>query len=415
MVVRKAIFGGSFDPFHKGHAALLKAALKTGKYEQIYLLPVGRPPLKGRKPLPQTFRKDIIKRSVSRMRSVILSEYELARPDQPSYTFDTLMHFREAEPDTEWTLIYGSDVLFEIESWYRADELLRTANFDFVLRDGIAAAAATQKAEELRQAYGATIDFFSMPPQPFSSSAIRDELRAGKGVDKDMGIERKARRLIKQYDLYHFDEAYQAISHETFCKVSEYERLLSEKHMSYARLRHSLSVMLYGLELCRRHSIDPNRFAIAAILHDLAKEWSTKKQKKWARRWGKVPKGKNYLLHGYAAAAYMRQKLGIQDKSILNAVALHTAADKRMDTLGKVLFLADKLEPSRNYPDLKMLQKAAMESFEGGYIETIISLARHLRRMGFVKDAEEQEKLAKKIVKNHKVNVAYAKLEESKQ
>lgn len=414
MTIRKAIFGGSFDPFHKGHLAILQAALKTQKYEQIYLLPVGRPPLKGRKPLPQTFRLDIIRRSVSHLPSVIISEYELERPHEPSYTFDTLMHFREVEPETDWTLIYGSDVLFEIESWHRADKLLKNARFDFVLRDGIAATAAMEKAEELRQNYGAEIDFFSMAPQPFSSTAIREELSAGKGVNKDMGLERRARRLIKQYDLYHFDDAYQAMSHETFCKVSEYERLLT-KHMSYARLRHSLSVMLYGLELCRRHSIDPNRFAIAAILHDLAKEWSTKKQKKWARRWEKLPKSKSYLMHGYAAAAYMQQKLGIEDRSILNAVALHTAADRRMDTLGKVLFLADKLEPSRNYPDLKMLQKAAMESFEGGYIETIISLARHLRRMGFVKDAEEQEELARKIVKNHKVNVAYAKLEESKQ
>lgn len=117
------------------------------------------------------------------------------------------------------------------------------------------------------------------------------------------------------------------------------------------RYQHSVRVAQMSACLCRLFKIDDNIGYLAGIGHDMCKDISAEEMIELAKRDGdpiipfemKSPK----LLHGRAAAVLMKEKFGITNPDILEAVANHTSGKMGMCDLTKILFLADKIEPGR--------------------------------------------------------------------
>ncbi|MDO5734145.1 MAG: nicotinate (nicotinamide) nucleotide adenylyltransferase [Eubacteriales bacterium] len=384
MRVKKAIFGGTFDPFHLGHLAILKSALEHGDFAEILIVPVGQPPLKGRRPLPASFREQIIELSIGDLERVSLSDLELAKPQEISYTVDSLNLLKALEPEVDWSLIYGSDVLFSIENWHQPEEIAKLAKFYVAHRAGEEIEAALAKAEELRLNLGANIEFFPLSGIELSSTVIREQLAQAK---KPNTLAPEAQKFCQDWALYQYDEAWQQISSEAYVNLALLELFLAE-NLSQARLFHSLSVMLYGLELCRIHGLDAERFAVAAILHDLAKEWPLERQGSWAEKYAAQAQINAFNLHGLAAAAYANLELGITDREIIEAIALHSSAGVECSNLARLLFLADTLEPHRSYSDHQELMELAAKDLDLAYLKTLESKAEYMERKGFFDSAE---------------------------
>lgn len=138
---------------------------------------------------------------------------------------------------------------------------------------------------------------------------------------------------------------------ENCIKVTEEIRKFTQEHVKNSRYEHSVRVAEMCARLCRQYGLDDDKGYLAGIGHDMCKDFSDSELMELSARDGKpvsdYEKENPFLLHGRAAAVMMKEKFGIQDEDILEAVANHTSGVKGMCDLTKCLFLADKIEPGR--------------------------------------------------------------------
>ena len=126
--MRRAVFGGSFDPVHNGHVNLVKQIYGSGfvSLDEIIIMPARVSPFKqnsARKPADGRQRYEMCRLAFEEMSYVRVSDYEISLPEV-SYTVNTLRHLRELYPDDELFFIMGSDMLLSFEKWYRYEEIL---------------------------------------------------------------------------------------------------------------------------------------------------------------------------------------------------------------------------------------------------------------------------------------------------
>jgi nicotinate-nucleotide adenylyltransferase len=134
----------------------------------------------------------------------------------------------------------------------------------------------------------------------------------------------------------------------------------ARESLGLERFIHSRNTALLAYDLCRRFnseypSLQPEIGYVAGIAHDLGKRLSDKEHLGIARKSGKkisrLEKDKPQLLHGWSSAAILQERFGVYNNNILEAVALHTSGGENMGVLAKVVYIADKLEVSREKID----------------------------------------------------------------
>ena len=130
------------------------------------------------------------------------------------------------------------------------------------------------------------------------------------------------------------------------------DRLLAE-HLSQERLGHSRRVADLAGELCVEYGLERQTGELAGLAHDWAREMPEERLRELGLRdgAGESPLETAYpvLLHGRAAAEGLREILGIEDRDILEAVACHVTGCPGMGLLAKIVFVADFLEPGREF------------------------------------------------------------------
>ncbi len=133
--------------------------------------------------------------------------------------------------------------------------------------------------------------------------------------------------------------------------VTERIRDFTEAHVKPSRYDHSVRVAEMCAKLCRRYGLDENKGYLAGIGHDMCKDMPKAKMLETAARDGDpitdFEKKTPSIVHGRAAAVIMKEKFDITDPDILEAVANHVSCRLGICDLGKILFLADKIEPGR--------------------------------------------------------------------
>lgn len=134
------------------------------------------------------------------------------------------------------------------------------------------------------------------------------------------------------------------------------------------RYDHSLSVRNTSIELAKLYNEDVEKAKIAGLVHDCAKNMSDEKILDIALNYNlkvdEISKESPQLLHGAVAAVIAKEKMGIQDEDILNAVAYHTTGRKNMSQLEKIIYLADYVEPLRDFPGVEELRKISYENLD---------------------------------------------------
>lgn len=141
--------------------------------------------------------------------------------------------------------------------------------------------------------------------------------------------------------------------------------------MSEERYRHSLGVEKEAERLARRWGEDPEKAAIAGILHDCCKEMPLPEALQIMRRSAIMTEidfqEQPQLIHGFAAAEILG-RYGVRDKDIENAVRYHTTGRAGMSCLEKIVYLADLTEEGRHYPDVAEMRRWADRSLDGAML-----------------------------------------------
>lgn len=136
----------------------------------------------------------------------------------------------------------------------------------------------------------------------------------------------------------------------------ELKSILSDK-----RYYHSISVMKTALKIGKMYEIDEERIKVAALLHDILKESKVERLKEICRMKGFQELTGNIedeaIIHGFAGAVYAEEVFKIEDREILNSIKYHTIGRRGMSLLEKIIYIADAVEPSRDYPAVKKIRE----------------------------------------------------------
>ncbi len=156
---------------------------------------------------------------------------------------------------------------------------------------------------------------------------------------------------------------------ETLKEITERVNLYALGVLAPPRYEHSLRVAILSREMAERYSVDPVAAYLAGIAHDMCKSsrerWLLAMALKDGLPIQEVEEQKPSLLHGRAAAVLLQSDFAVEDDSILDAVRHHTFGAADMDSLGKIVFVADKIEPGRTGLDPDWLRRVHEQSLDG--------------------------------------------------
>lgn len=143
-------------------------------------------------------------------------------------------------------------------------------------------------------------------------------------------------------------------------KLEKMQKLL-EASLPTKRYLHSVAVCETALKLAEAHGLPTEKIAVAALLHDCGREVPTKDSVAKAEELGiklkQVEIAQPILLHAILGVPYAKEKYGVEDAEILDAIRYHTTGNKDMSTTAMVVFLADMIEPARSFPGVEELRE----------------------------------------------------------
>lgn len=160
----------------------------------------------------------------------------------------------------------------------------------------------------------------------------------------------------------------------------------ARRRLSAKRYGHTLRVAETAEDLARLHGVGPARARLAALLHDAARELSAEEFLEQADElgltFGEPERESPKLLHGPVAAGLARRDLGVDDDEVLEAIRAHTTGRPGMGPLSLVLFVADKIEPARDYPSVENLRRLARDDLRSAAAESLRRTIAHNEERG---------------------------------
>ncbi len=176
-MARTGLFGGTFNPVHRGHLHLAEEAFTALGLDRLIFIPSNIPPHKDAGNLcSNTDRFEMCRLAAEDRPGFEVSDFE-QRQGGKSYSVYTVGHFSEQYPDDELYFIVGSDMLMCFDKWYRFEDILKKVTLAVVSREYDDHEKLRQKASELSD-YG-KITVLSAEPFPVSSTEIRERIACG--------------------------------------------------------------------------------------------------------------------------------------------------------------------------------------------------------------------------------------------
>lgn len=180
--LRYAIMGGTFDPIHIGHLAVAEEVKQKLNCDRMIFIPSGNPPHKKRVLTDAMHRYIMTVMAVNSNPHFEVSDIEVERQGY-TYTLDTVKQLQKIYGDNvELVFITGADAILEVETWYKADELLKLCSFVAVTRPGYDKTKLEQKLQSLQSKYGSVIYSIDVPGLNISSTDIRQRVNGGNSI-----------------------------------------------------------------------------------------------------------------------------------------------------------------------------------------------------------------------------------------
>ncbi len=372
---KMALFGGTFDPVHRGHISMALRLADALGLDEVMLMPTFVPPHKIKSSMADAaHRLAMCRIAASAHPKLTVSDMEIARGGA-SFTVDTLTALSAQYPDTAWYLITGADMFCTLRSWYRFSDIAAMATLCTVPRAGTDLAVIRRYAEEMT-AQGARCFIADEPVEPISSTEIRRRLAAGEPTDEYLpdGVA----DYIIQHGLYAADA--DSRDHD-----EQYKEIIRRRLGDY-RYHHSLCVADEAKRLALRYGADEKQAYTAGLLHDIMKDTDRKSQLQILTDFGilldEVEQQVDKLWHAKVGAAFLEHILQVKDRALLDAVRYHTTGRAGMSLLEKIVFVADFTSADRRYPDVDEVRRLSDVSLEETMIYAIDYTIRDLLNKG---------------------------------
>lgn len=154
----------------------------------------------------------------------------------------------------------------------------------------------------------------------------------------------------------------------SYAQIDDYLR----KNLKESRYVHTLGVVQSACSLAKINRVDEEKTKIAALIHDAAKNMKIDEQYRILRdsnvHMDIISENSPQILHGWVAAILAKDLMGVADKEIISAIKYHTTARRSMSKLEKIIYIADYIEPNRDYPGVEELRKATFSNLDKGLL-----------------------------------------------
>lgn len=369
--MRIAVYGGSFNPPHPAHVRAARLAYAALKPDKLLVIPAADPPHKSLaegSPSPEE-RFELTKLAFRDFPEAELSDMELLRGGE-SYTADTVAELAAMYPGAEIYLIIGTDMLTSFERWHDFEGILGGAALAVLSRDEGDQPEIERYAARLRELYCAKVSIIDAAPLPMSSSEMREMLISRRGADVLDG--EVYARIIRLRD-------YGAKPQLDWLRERAYTYLKPK------RIPHVAGCEREAAALAMRWGEDAGDAAEAGILHDITKKLSMDEQLILAEKYGivfdKFERENVKLTHAITGAALARELFGVPDR-IYSAIRWHTTGRPDMTLLEKIIYIADYIEPTRDFEGVDRLRKLAYENIDSAMALGLEMSLEELRQNG---------------------------------
>ncbi len=193
------IFGGTFNPIHKGHIHLIEACCGAFSFDRVLLIPTRVPPHKQAPDLAEDkYRFEMCRLAAEDNPLLTVSDIEIKRPKK-SYTYDTLVQLKKEYPNGNFYLIMGSDMFLTFRSWYCWEKMLKITALITAARENSRLKELEAEKRQL-ELLGGQAFVLDIPVLEISSTEVRERLK--KGRDVSGMLDTKVLSYIREHDLY---------------------------------------------------------------------------------------------------------------------------------------------------------------------------------------------------------------------
>ena len=376
------VYGGTFNPPHLGHLTAARAVFELLGLDLLLLIPAGLPP---HKELPAGSPTAEQRLEMTRLAGEQLGlgdkvrtlDIELERGGR-SFTSDTLAQLKAQYPDSELWLLMGTDMFLTLQAWHEPEKILSLA--------GIAAFGRTEEDTEelfsaqrnyLYQTYPQARIFTLTIPGVIdvSSTELREKLAKGQGGNL---LAPAVYGYILREGLYNTDADLKRLP------ISRL-RPVALSYLKHRRIPHVLGTEQEAIRLAERYGADVEKARVAALLHDCTKKLDMPAQLALCGQYGialdELEQKALKLLHSKTGAAIARDVFGVDDE-VYSAIWYHTTGHADMTTLEKIIYLADYIEPSRDFPGVDTLRKVCYEDLDKGLLLGLEMTIEEMTAMG---------------------------------
>ena len=364
--MKTGIYGGTFNPPHRGHMAAARAAMETLKLDRLLLIPAGIPP---HKTMPSGSADAAQRLEMTRLAAQSLGgnvevlDLELRRGGK-SFTSDTLAELKDRYPDDELWLLMGTDMFLSLHTWHAPEEIVALAGIAAFSRsaDDTEEAFEAQRAALYRAYPNAQIFTLDIPELvEISSTQLRALLSRGGGAGL---LTPAVYGYILREGLY---DTHADLKHLPTAKL----RPVALSFLKHKRIPHVLGTEQEAIRLALRYGGDAEKARRAALLHDCTKRLGLEEQLTLCAAYHIETDGMERtspaLLHSKTAAAIARHVFG-EEEDVCSAIRFHTTGKEAMTLLEKILYIADYIEPSRDFPGVAALRAQVYEDLDRGVL-----------------------------------------------
>ena len=376
------VYGGTFNPPHLGHVTAARAVFDLLKLDKLLLIPAGIPP---HKVMPAGSPSQEQRLEMTRLAAeqtglgskVEVLDIELRRAGR-SYTAETLAQLKEQYPEDELWLMMGTDMFLTLQCWKSPEKILDLA--------GIAAFGRTEEDTEelfavqrdyLQKTYpGYRIFTLTIPGVvEISSTELRDQLE--KGTDTVL-LPPAVYGYILRNGLYNTKADLKKLTLQQL-------RPVALSYLKHRRIPHVLGTEEEAVRLAERYGADVEKARVAALLHDCTKKLSMEEQLELCEHYGiqldELEQQALKLLHAKTGAAIARDVFGVDDE-IYRAIWWHTTGHADMTLLEKIIYLADYIEPTRDFPGVDALRQTCYRDLDEGLLMGLEMTIEEMTNMG---------------------------------
>ena len=370
------IYGGTYNPPHTGHMQAAKQAIQILNLDKLLLIPDRIAPHKeipAGSPAPEQ-RLQMLRIAAAGQLEMEVSDIELKR-EGPSFSYLTVEQLRAQYPDAELILLMGTDMFLSFHTWREPERITKEATLGVFYRGERGEREKILAKKKEMEDKGAKVELVENEILPISSTQLRRLIAfrcAGEFLPAGVGD------FIQEHGLYETAADWKNLPMEQLEKVVL--RLLNPN-----RVNHVLGCRDTAIALAKHWGADETDAARAGLLHDITKALDGPLQLTLCREYGTILDEFGYkypkTLHALTGSLVAERIFG-ENEAVVSAICHHTTGKADMSLLEKIIYVADYIEPCRNFPGVERLREVAFSNIDAALKLGLEMTLEHLKNLG---------------------------------